>query len=112
MRQECKKAWAKCLKAQEEASAEKTEAEKGNLEKKVKWEKGEAERIEKFKEEVKKRSMFCSPNLLKAVYTKEKVSEKETERRNEKPKEKVSEKETAKRKEKEKKRDAKKQKKS
>lgn len=110
MRQECQNAKAKCKNAQEEASADKAEAKEGNQEKKVKWEKEEMARIEKFKEEVKKRSVFCSPNLFKAVYTNEKVLEKETETRKEKPKEKVSGKETEKSKVKDKKRDAKKQK--
>jgi hypothetical protein len=72
MRQKCKKAWEKCKIVQKEASDEKKKYAQNNVEKKVKYEKAEADRVKKLKEDVTKRPNFYAPNLMKAMYPTEK----------------------------------------
>ena len=71
-RQNCVKAWEKCKNSQTKDAAQKNEASKNLLERKEIYEKTEAARIDKLKEDLKQRATFCSPSLLKPVYPTEK----------------------------------------
>ena len=72
MRQNCVKAWERCKNSQIKDAAQKNEASKNLLERKEIYEKTEAARIDKLKEDLKQRATFCSPSLLKPVYPAEK----------------------------------------
>jgi hypothetical protein len=75
MREKCAKAWSKCKASQQEASAEKAEVKETLEKKKEKYENEESMRIKKLKDALSKRPNFCSPSLMKPVYSKEKGME-------------------------------------
>ena len=68
MRLKCSKAPSKYSEVNKLKSSDDKEAAKDSSDKKINTLKLESERLAKLKDELRKRSNFCSPNLMKPVY--------------------------------------------